>query len=32
MVREVSMSDIQTEHPEGLENYIIELMSGRLAQ
>jgi ABC-2 type transport system ATP-binding protein len=32
MVREVPMSDLKTEHPEGLEDYVIEIMSGRLAQ
>jgi ABC-2 type transport system ATP-binding protein len=32
MVREVSMSDLRAEHPEGLEDYVIEIMSGRLAQ
>ncbi|GHV05242.1 hypothetical protein FACS1894217_01780 [Clostridia bacterium] len=32
MVREVSMSDIRTEHPEGLEDYVIEIMSGRSAE
>jgi ABC-2 type transport system ATP-binding protein len=31
MVREVSVPELQKEHPEGLENYIIELMSGRTA-
>jgi ABC-2 type transport system ATP-binding protein len=32
MIREVSMPELKAEHPEGLENYLIELMSGRLAQ
>jgi ABC-2 type transport system ATP-binding protein len=30
MVRELSMDELRREHPEGLEDYIIELMSGRL--
>jgi ABC-2 type transport system ATP-binding protein len=28
MVREVSMQELKTEHTEGLENYLIEIMSG----
>jgi ABC-2 type transport system ATP-binding protein len=28
MVREVSMPDLRAEHPEGLEDYAIEIMSG----
>jgi ABC-2 type transport system ATP-binding protein len=31
MIREVSMTELKAEHPEGLEDYIIELMSGKAA-